>query len=640
MAWCDSLLKFLLRNRRAIQRNSLVAIVVVIVVLAGVTVAFMATNPTMPPPSATSATSATLVPVTMPSKDTLVIDDGIYQNFGLGIFETTQWMYVIYQNLVNLNPTAEYQGRIEIVPCLATSWTVSPDGKTYTFTLRQGVDFSDGNPFNAYAMWGVFYIQYYMFGSSATWLYGLPIIDYSNVKFDSSTLELMAKSGAFITPSDSLLSIMKDSSWPVYVKDQNTIVFQLTVPFVDFLNILNAPFVEVFNPTYVMEHGGPGTPAAQNDYWILHPPPGTGPYMWSDVIPYGRKVFVQNPNYWGKSLTSAEVAANQFLDPGHFKTIVINYVPDVAVRYVDLTQGLCDMASPIAGSNFRLFLSTPSPDYGFVTFGKSQATEVMMSLNVHRPPLDIKEVRLAIVHAVNVTKIIETAVWGYGTPFVGPEVSMYGEAYNPANLSPYEYNVPLAKEYLAKAGFPDGKGLPTIHIRIDSLAPFEETIAEIVQEELGEIGIKVEILVTTFDKFEAIYMQPYTANLDNTEVAEMSLDCGYAYSPDFISPANFLGQFTTNQSNMGNFALYSSDATVKALKVLLSSNDPALRKEAMTAAYQQVYDDAPYLWLFLCKLPDIDGSVVYNTKVVKSYSLDPELFGSTDLPILNTVTPP
>jgi ABC-type transport system substrate-binding protein len=633
----------LLKNRRAIQRNSLAAIVVVIVVVAALAVAFMTTGPTTPPPSTTTAsseTSPTLVPVTMPSKDTLVIDDGIYQNFGLGIFETTQWMYVIYQNLVNLEPTAEYDGRIEIVPCLATSWTVSPDGKTYTFTLRQGVDFQGGNPFNAYAVWGMFYIQYYMFGSSPTWLYGLPIIDYSNVKFDSSTLGLMAQSGAFITPSDSLLSIMKDSSWPVYVKDQNTIVFQLMVPFVDFLNIINAPFVEVFDPTYVMEHGGPGTPGAQNEYWILHPPPGTGPYMWGEVIPYGRKVFDQNPNYWGKSLTEAEIAANRFLDPGHYKRIVINYVPDVAVRYLDLTQGKCDMAAPIAGTNFRLFLSVPNPDYDFVKFGKSQATEVMMSLNVHRPPLDNKEVRLAIVHAVNVTRIIENAVWGYGTPFVGPEVPMYGEAYNPANLPAYEYNVDLAKQHLAKAGYPDGKGLPTLHIRIDSLAPFEQTIAEIVQEELGEIGIKVEILVTTFDKFEAIYMQSYAANLDNPEVEHMSLDCGYAYSPDFISPANFLGQFTTSQSNMGNFALYSSDATNDALKVLLSSNDPVARKDAMTKAYQQVYDDAPYLWLFLCKIPDIDGSIVYRTQVVKSYSLDPELFGSTDLPILNTVAPP
>jgi peptide/nickel transport system substrate-binding protein len=607
-------------------------VVIVIVVVAAVVVAFVATSSTAPTQSTSS--SLTSMP-TQSTNTTLNIDDTYWIGWQLGIFEPAWWEFVVYQPIVTMNVSAEQlNARIQILPALATNWTVSPDGKTYTFNLNPSITFSDGVPVTAYDVWSVFYMQYYMFGNSSTFLYGVPIFNFNNVKFGPATLSMMGQS--INSPSPALMSIMKDSSWPVYVTDQNTIVFQMSVPYADFMNLLVAPYLLVFDATYVMQHGGPGAPGSPNSYFLLNPPPGTGPYVFSSVISNTRDVFAQNPNYWDKSLTAAEIAANPTLDPGHFTTIVVNNVPDGNVRYLDLTQGRAQMAQ-IGGSNFQGLLNSKNPLYNWVETGPYPGQSVFMSLNVHRTPTDNKYVRLAIVHAINVTQLIDQAAYGLGTPYVGPECPVYGSFYNPTNLSPYAYNVTEAEADLALAGYPMGKGLPTIPLNIDSALPWEQTAAELIQQDLSVIGITVNIVVTSYDNFLATYFQPYSTLMNDTAVMAMAFDTGYAYSPDYIGVTDYLGQFTTNSSSYANFALYSSDTTNRALQDFLSSNNETLLHQDMAASYQQVYQDVPYDWLFTVKLPQVSGSDVYNTQVIHSYWIDPELYGSTTLPLLNTI---
>jgi peptide/nickel transport system substrate-binding protein len=558
--------------------------------------------------------------------------------WNLGSFTCGNWWQgAVYQTLVTINVTAQQkEGVIQVLPDLATAWTLSPDGKTYTFTTRQDVTFSNGDPFNAYVVWTDFYMQYYMYGNAPNFVFGLPLFNFDAVNFGPATLSLVKESG-LSSPSQNLLSIMEDNNWPVFVKDQNTIVFQLAVPFTGFLTTLVSPYIlEMYDPVYIMENGGPGAPGTPNSYFIGHMPPGTGPYVVESVIESSRMVFVKNDDYWGRSLTPAEVAANPILDPGHFETIVVKYIPDNSVRYLDLMKGEAHLA-PITGSNFQLILQSKSPDYKWVTWGAYSATVVFMSMHTQRYPTSIRDVRLAIVHAINVTEIIDRALFGQGIPYVGPESPNYGEYYNPGNLSPYEYDVAAAKEHLARAGFPDGKDFPALTLNIDSLSAWEMTAAQLVQKDLAAIGITVNIVVTTFPTFISTYMQGYDMNLHNPQVADMAFNSGNAYSPDYIGVTNYLAQFTTNMSTFGNFAVYNSDATYRALNLFTSSNDKAALREAMIAAYQQIYDDAPYDWFFVCKLPQVDGSIVYNTKVVTSLWNEPQLYGGEDLPLLNTI---
>ena len=84
-----------------------------------------------------------------------------------------------------------------------------------------------------------------------------------------------------------------------------------------------------------------------------------------------------------------------------------------------------------------------------------------MAMNTQEYPTNITDVRLAIVHAINYSNIINTAVFGFGLPMVGPETPNFGLiATDPGNVSQYSYNITLAEQYLAQAGFPAGKDCP------------------------------------------------------------------------------------------------------------------------------------------------------------------------------------
>jgi len=185
----------------------------------------------------------------------------------------------VYQPLVTLNLTAEQQfGQLKFLPGLASSWTVSPDNQTYTFNLRQGVKFSDGNPYNAYVSWVDFYFNYYILGNTSNFWLGLAPFNMSGVNYGPSTFALISK-GGLTTPDPALLKVMQDQSWPVYVTGPNTIVYHLAHPFLWFMNTLVGFVGPIFDPIFVMQHGGFGTPVSVNTYFNQHPIPGTGPYV-------------------------------------------------------------------------------------------------------------------------------------------------------------------------------------------------------------------------------------------------------------------------------------------------------------------------------------------------------------------------
>jgi len=129
-----------------------------------------------------------------------------------------QWGgWTVYQPLLYINETLSYKyGGIQFLPGLAQNWTVSADSKTYVFNLRQGVTFSDGNPLNAYQAWMNFYIQYYISGNFSAFWYGFNIFNMSAVQFGPATMAALNQTG-LTNPSAAMVSVMENSSWPIYV---------------------------------------------------------------------------------------------------------------------------------------------------------------------------------------------------------------------------------------------------------------------------------------------------------------------------------------------------------------------------------------------------------------------------------------
>lgn len=108
--------------------------------------------------------------------------------------------------------------------------------------------------------------------------------------------------------------------------------------------------------------------------------------------------------------------------------------------------------------------------------------------------------RKAIAHGVNIDKYIE--IFTYNVAQKANSIYPPGVAgYSPSAELPYKYDLALAKEYLKKAGFPDGKGLPTVVFDVRGTDTRKRQMGEFVQQELRNLGIKVDVRINTFPAF-------------------------------------------------------------------------------------------------------------------------------------------
>ncbi len=648
---------------RAISRTVAAVIVVIIVIIgiAGVyatlshpaTTSSTISTSTVPPStsisslvSTSSASSATSSSSSTASSGTLTIDDSAFPGEGGNVLNTITGHTVpdwgesaVYQTLVVLNVTAEQKfGQQQYLPDLAVNWTVSPNQTVYTFNLRQGVKFSNGDPFNSYAAWAEFYFWYYISANASNFWLGLPIFNTTAINYGQATFSLINRSG-LASPSHQLLSIMSNQSWPAYVTSPSTIVFKLNSPFPFFLSTLLNTVGWMWDPSYFAQHEGistPGAVEAVSSFFNTNSVPGTGPYVETSIQTNAYIIFHKNPTYWGSNLTSAQIAANPVLDPGHYSTILVQYKPDDVARYTDVTSGAVQMAAVLT-SNLDLVLNNPT--YKIATENYS-ATANFLVFNTQIFPTNITLVRQAIVHAINYSAIIQEAVDGYGQQFVGPETPNYGKYYDPGNLPPYSFNLTLASNDLAKAGYKNGTGLPPLQFDIDQFGvAWQEPAAEIIQADLAQIGINVQITILTDANFYSFYNSYSAEAASPTGEGPLRFDDPFGYAPDYVAPTDYWVGFVTNSSYYGNDAIYNNPIVDQAVNALVTSTNTTYVLQQLAIAQQQIYNDAPYAWLFVAQLPLVDGSYAYNKNVIGGFYMDFALGGITDVPLLNTIYP-
>lgn len=622
-----------MRSRKAISKPILAGLIVVLIVIVAVAGYVILPSPTTTTSTtASSSTSGNMV-------NTLVIDANnwpagdLNQLYSVNEIPWPNWLtYSVYQPLVAVNATAEYgEGVVQYNPGLAENWTVSADGRTYTFNLRNNVKFSDGNPFNAYQVWMEMYGFIYLSGNSTGWLESYPVFDMSTVKFGPSTIALINQTG-LINPSQQALSIMMDQSQPIYVTGPYQIVFHLSGPFLWFPGALVVYCGLMFDTQWVLDHGGFGTPAQFNTYFNLHPIPGSGPYVVSGVLENNYVKFTQDPNYWASDWTAAQVAASPYFDPGHAQSVIIYYKPDDVARYTDLSAGTAQIAD-LAASSWTKVASNPT--YSFFVNPPWGSAADMLVLNTQLYPTNITLVRQAIVHAINYTNIEQEAFHGYLNPWVGPEYPVFKDYYNLGNTPAFTYNVTLAKEYLAKANLPS---IPTLTFRIASDVSYDSVIADIIQNDLSQIGISVNIVSMPESKLLSSFGSYAFEQQDPSSFGNLQLSQGVAWYPSTATPAEPWVDFLSVHSTWGNTAIYYNPTVQKCIDSFTSTTDESLIKTLCTAAQQQLYEDAPYGWIGALKLWYGDGSIVWQKGVVKSFLLDPVFGGQDSDPIINTVT--
>ena len=616
------------------KKPLLALVIVVIVVLAGVGVYFVTQQPTSSSTQTPTSTSSTST-----APNTLVIDDFEWGAFDLNeLYMIGEWplplMYDVYQPLVIPNETAEYQnGIIQYLPGLATNWTVSPDYTTFTLNLRQGVTFSDGNPFNAYQVWMEMMGFYYLSANSTAWWVNYPIFDMSNVNFGPETISLINQTG-LINPGQQALNVMMNTAWPIYVTGPYQIVFHLQAPFLWFIGTLATFPGLIFDTQYVLDNGGFGTPTAVNSAFNLSPIPGTGPYMVTGVQEYGYIKFAQNPNYWGKSLSAADIAAQPIFDPGHVQNVIIYDKPSEVARYTDLSTGAAQIVS-IAPSDWNLV--TSNPQYAYTVLPPWMPLHYSLGLNTHLYPTNITAVRQAIAHAINYTDLYQKAYFGQVTPFVGPEYPAWKQFYDLGNFPPYQYNLTLAQQLISSA---DITNMPTFMLRIQASCQVCINAAQVIQADLSQIGITVNIEVLLTNQWYAPFGS-YQTNVQNAaEIGQLAFVLGgEAWSPYALTPADYWVTFVSNESVYGNVATYSNPTVQQCVNAFTSSADVTSIQNVCTAAQAQIYNDVPYVYLGLSKLwSPGGGSLVCNKNIIKSFLADPLATGEDNDPFINTVT--
>ncbi len=324
-----------------------------------------------------------------------------------------------------------FDSSLRIVPALAESWTVSDDGLVWTFDLRDGVTFHNGEPLLA-----------------------------SDVKFSIERI----KDPAIASPRADDFAVVSSIATP----DDDTVVLTLSEPFSPLLSKLAASLNVVVSEDVVKEHGD-----LQNT--VI----GTGPFQFVEYLPQTRLVLERNADFWG-----ADEGGNQL---PYLDGITFQFYPDPTARTTAIQTGNADFIEYVPAADVDILRA----DSNVQVVGGLAANFRSIYLNVERAPFDDVNVRRAMSYAIDEQAIVDLALFGTGgVPATGttiPASNYYG-----VNDSPYVgRDVEAARAALAASAYPDGF---TFDLYVTSTYDFLRTPAEVVQANLAEIGITANIV--------------------------------------------------------------------------------------------------------------------------------------------------
>lgn len=431
---------------------------------------------------------------------------------------------MLYETLVNITADG-YEG------CLAESWDISDDGKTYTFHIRDGVKFSDGEVCDANAI---------------------------KANFD-----------AIIENKDrhtwlEMMNLLVGVSAP----DDKTFVIELSEPYYPLLTELGVtrPFAMI-SPK-AMKDGS--TKDGVNAYI------GTGPYVLTDFVTDEYAVFEANENYWGEQ--------------PKIKKITVKVIPDNQTRILALEKGEIDM---IFGKNMidaDAINQYTGNDKFTVSLSDPTSTRQIV-LNTTRDVLADKEVRQALQHATNKQAISDGIFYGLEQP--ADTLFAKTVPYCDIDLEPYAYDVELAQSMLDEAGWvvgadkireKDGQKL-NIDLLYNSDSVTEKAIAEYLQSEYQKIGISLNI--------HGEEEQSYRDNMKAGNFDMVFNICwGTPYDPQSSLAAMRAPVYGDYAAQLG---LEDKADIDQAITDILVSTDEAKRQELYTFVLTRLHEDAVYI---------------------------------------------
>ncbi|MFW9888465.1 MAG: ABC transporter substrate-binding protein, partial [Candidatus Thorarchaeota archaeon] len=361
-----------------------------------------------------------------------------YESFGSWIFDN------VYETLFTYPWDSSDATPDE--PLLATGLSISPDGLNYTYTLRQGVAFHDGTPFNASCVKYNIERALAIFDSlGPAWMIAEPILG-----------GLAVEDAVYGYGMGSSQHVSAYNTWltqnAIEVLSTYEVRIRLEYPYVPFNAVLSFSVAAMISPTYIENHGG--VSIGQIDSWMIDHTCGTGPYMVTTWIPDDRIELARNTNYWRES-----IAVTQFPDAGSIDTITILTNEDSNSRMLNIKSGLSDGCSwPISyasdvfngatGESGDGTLKSSNPDLkvwaGEPTFSNlapafSMHPLIRQSGSLVQNPFTLMDMREAVAYSFDYNALIDAVYSGLAIRGEGPmPVGMWGHH---DNLPLRDYNL-------------------------------------------------------------------------------------------------------------------------------------------------------------------------------------------------------
>ncbi|MEA2512631.1 MAG: peptide/nickel transport system substrate-binding protein [Thermomicrobiales bacterium] len=430
-------------------------------------------------------------------------------------------------------------GDLVPTPDLSESIDVSEDAKIYTFKLKSGITFTDGQPLTSKDV--AFTLERALDSRTASIWRG----------------RLLGIEGAEAFSNQEATTISG-----LATPDDLTVQITLTTPDASFLPIFcNFSGLGIM-PNHVL--GGIAPDQLQAHPFSLAPDVTAGAYKFVRFEPNQFLEIESNPNYVGGAPAVERI----------FLRILTTDVGQAQLETgeIDLMSLPVSEAERVRGLANVTVVSVPSPSMDF------------LALNLERPYLQNKAMRQAMMHAIDREGIVKQVLQGEGTvvnsPIFGPDWMGI-----PEGLAPYPYDPDKAKELIASSGFDTSQALSIMHL--PGTKEKDAAIA-IMQEQLRQVGFKVDIL------------QVDVAELNRRYIQEADFDLFYNAGGVFRADPGISGTYFLTRNftpNGGNGSHYSNPTVDDLYAKGQAAPTPEERKAVYTDLAKILNDELP--WIFL-----------------------------------------
>lgn len=463
-----------------------------------------------------------------------------------------------------------FDDNMGIIPLLATGYEANEDATEFTISLREGVSFSDGTPWNAEAA--------------------------------KANLDRWGDKELGLKRTTLLCNVLKNTE----IVDDYTVKVTLESPFGAFIPTLAHPACVIVSPKVIAE----GNEACATN------PVGTGQYTFVEWVAGEHATIALNKDWWGYD---PEICGGEALvDPdAGFKTITFKPVSENATRVAMMQSGDAQLIWPVPTESIKVLESDPA-----ITVGQEEGIVVRyLMMNNQKAPFNDVRVRQAINHAINKEAYCAVVKDGVATPatsIIGPSVQFY------KGNDVYEYDIEKAKELLAEAGYPDG--FTTSVLCASTTTNIKQ--AEFFQQQLAQVGIKLEI-----NALESAVVNQKVQDVDvpgSEAEVEMYI---IGWSPSTGDADWGIRPLLASESMPPmsyNICYYENPEVDQLLKDAISTADDEKRAECYEKAQDIIWEESPLIclandantWATSSKMADVklfpDGCInLRNGKLAK-----------------------